>query len=103
MIRRRIQAIHERAWRVLTMALAGKFPARYRCFVSEVDAESPIVWLEMLIRSLPPGMVEEAVVLLKGHINAIANGDCGKVAAQTEDMVGVESMASFTNMATGHH
>ena len=66
------------------MALAGKFPARYRCFVSAVDTESPIVWLEMLIRSLPPGMVEEAVVLLKDHINTIANGDFWTVAAQAK-------------------
>ena len=98
-ITRRKQAIHERAWKVLTMGLAGKLPARYRCFVSEVDTESPIVWLETLIRSLPPGMVEEAVVLLKGHINTIANGDFWTVATQTKDMVAIESMASFTDLA----
>jgi len=98
-ITRRKQAIRERAWEVLTMALAGKLPARYRCFVLEVDTESPIEWLETLIRSLPPGMVEEAVVLLKSHINTIANGDFWTVATQTREMVAIESMASFTNLA----
>ena len=39
------------------------------------------------------------MVLLKDHINTIANGDFWTVAAQTKDMVAVESMASFTNLA----